>query len=193
MDEGHALDQLLVGVDHGALRDSDRGVLAQALDDEREAEARRAADLAAHREDGECRHRNSMVGQQLLGHVLAAGQHEAARVAPRIGNAQQLEIAGDVLVIGGLAVKLLEQVEDDVRLPAFDLVADRLELVLHAERTDVVPAATQRADDIVLGLPGVDVLLAVTFERIRGHQRRMHQHQDAQTLHSANHCRRDGL
>ena len=36
-------------------------------------------------------------------------------------------------------------------------------------------------------------LLAVTFERIGRHQVGMHQHQDAERLHSANHCRRDGL
>ena len=145
-----------------------RGILAQALDDQREAEPRRAPDLASHREDREGRHRDAVVGQQLLRQVLAARQHQAARIAAGIGNAQQLEIAGDVLVVGGLAVKLLEQIEDDVRLPALDLVADRLELVLHAERPHLVAGGAQRAHDVVFGLPGVDFLLAVALRASPG-------------------------
>jgi hypothetical protein len=35
-------------------------------------------------------------------------------------------------------VKLFEQIEDHIRLPALDFVADGLELVLHAERPHFV-------------------------------------------------------
>ena len=190
VDEADALDQPLVAVDHRGLRDAFGGVLAQALDDEREGEALRPPDLAVHGEDGEGRHRNAVIGEKLLGDVLAARQHQAARVAAGIGNAHQFEIAGDVLVVGGLAVELLEQIEDDVRLPALDHVADRLQLGLHAERPGVVAGGAQRREHVVFRLPDVDLLLAVALHGVGRHQIRMHQHQNAQRLHRANHFRR---
>ena len=111
-----------------------------------------------HREG---RHRNPVVVDQRLGQVLAARQHQAARIAAGIGNAHQLEIAHDVLIVDDLALKLLEQAEHHIGFPAVDLFADRLELVVHAKRTNVMPGGTQRADDVVLGLPDIDFLLAV--------------------------------
>ena len=138
--------------------------------------------LAVHRKHREGRHRNPVVVHQRLRQVLAARQHQAARVAAGIGDSHQLEIAHDVLVVDDLAVELLQQREHDVRLPALDLVADRLELVMHAERAHLVPGGTQRAHDVVFGFPFVDFLLAVALGRIRGHQVRMHEHQDAQRV-----------
>ncbi len=134
-----------------------------------------------------------MIRQKLLGQILAARQHEPARVAARVGGAKQLEIAGDVLVVDGLAMELLEQIEDDVGFPALDFIADRLELVLHAERPDLVARLAQRGHDVILGLPLVNFLLAMVVERIRRHQVRMQEHQNAKMLHTASHCRREGL
>ena len=193
VDETHALGKLLVAVHHRCLRDAPRGILIQALDDERKGEARRAADLAPQREHGKRRQRDAMIDQELLRQILAAREHEPTRIAAGIGDSQQFEIARDVLVIDGFAVKLLEQIEDDVRLPALDLVADRLELVLYPERPHLVAGGTQRAHDIVFGLPFVYFLLAVPLERVRRHEFRMHEHQDPEALHNASHCRRDGL
>ena len=115
--------------------------------------------LAPHREHREGRHRDAVIGDQLLRQVLAARQHQAARIAAGVGNAQQLEIARDVLVVGGLAVELLQQVEDDVRLPA-----PRSRRGSASARTGrraactSWPARAQRAHHVVLGLPDVDVL-----------------------------------
>jgi hypothetical protein len=134
-----------------------------------------------------------MIDQKLLRQILAAREHEPARIAAGIGHPQQFEIARDVLVVDGLAVKLLEQIEGDVRLPALDRIANRLELVFHAERPHVVPGGTQRAHDIVFSLPLVYFLFAVSLERIRRHEFRMHEDQNAKALHNASHCRRDGL
>src|SRR5262249_32305929 len=49
MDECYALGELLIAVDHRRLRDAVGGVLAQALDDERQAETGWAANLAPQR------------------------------------------------------------------------------------------------------------------------------------------------
>src|SRR6266702_1191687 len=79
-----------------------------------------------------------------------------------------------------------------MRLLAFDLVADQLELIANAEWPDLVPGGTQGGDNIVLGFPFIDLLLAVSFGRSRGYQVRVHEHQDAKPFHSAIHLRRDG-
>src|SRR6202040_2737296 len=90
------------------------------------------------------------------------------------------------------AVKLLEQREHDVRLPGLDLVADRLQFVLHAERLHLVPGAAQRGHHVVFGFPLADLLLAEPLGRVRGYEIRVDEHQDAKPFHSAIHLRRDG-
>jgi hypothetical protein len=134
-----------------------------------------------------------VIDQKLLRQILAAREHESARIAAGIGHPQQLEIARDVLIVDGLAMKLFQQIEDHIRLPTLDFVADGLELVLHAERAHLVARRAQRARDVVFGLPLVDFLFGMPLERIRRHQFRMHEHQNAKALHNASHCRRDGL
>ena len=126
VDEVDAFGELVVGVDDGGLRNAVGGVLVDALDDQRQSEPRRPLHLAAHRKDGEGRHRNAMIMHQRLRQILAARQHQPARIAAGIGHVQQLEIAHDVLVVDRFAVKLLEQREHHVRLPGVDVVADRL-------------------------------------------------------------------
>jgi hypothetical protein len=60
-------------------------------------------------------------------------------------------------------VELLEQAECYVRLPILDFVADGLELVVHAERTNLVPSRTQRTYDVILGFPDINFLFGVTL------------------------------
>ena len=55
VDEAHALGELFIAVHYGRLRDAPRGILVQALDDEREGEARRAADFSPQREHSKSR------------------------------------------------------------------------------------------------------------------------------------------
>src|SRR5262249_26323873 len=98
----------------------------------------------------------------------------------------------DILVVDDLAPKLLEQSEHDVGFPRLDLVANGLELIMHAQRADLVACRTQRAHHVVFGLPNIDFLLAVALARIRRNEVRMHQHQHAKPLHSAIHLRRSG-
>ena len=109
VDEIHPFGELFVGVDDGGLRNAIGGILVDAFDDERQSKPRRAFDLAALWKHGKGRHRDAMIMHQRLGQILAARQHQAARIAPGIGDPHELEIAGDVLVIDRLAVKLLEQ------------------------------------------------------------------------------------
>jgi len=85
----NALGELLVAVDDRLLRDAPGRVLADALDDQRHREPARPLHLAADRKHREGRHWNAMIVHQRLRQVLAARQHQAARVAAGVGHAHQ--------------------------------------------------------------------------------------------------------
>ena len=57
-----------------------------------------------------------MIGEYLLGKRLVAGKRQPAGIAARIGLFAQFQVADDMLVEMADAVKLLDQVEDDIRL-----------------------------------------------------------------------------
>jgi hypothetical protein len=116
-------------------------------------EAPRAPDRAPEGEDCEVRARNPVVGEDLLGERLVAAQHEAARVAARVGDAQELEIRHHVLIVRRQAVELLEEIEGDVRLPLLDRLADDPQVAPDPERAHLVAELAQRAHDVVLRLP----------------------------------------
>lgn len=88
-----------------------------------------------------------------------------------------------------IVFNLLEEVEDDVRVPLLHRLPDGHQLVLHAEHPDLVPQLAKRLDDVVLGLPPVDLLRRVPGQRVWRHQVRMHERKDAQLPHSATHRR----
>jgi len=134
-----------------------------------------------------------VIGQELLGQRLPPCQDEPARVAAGVGDPKQFEVAGDVLVVGGLPVKLLEQVEDHVGVHRFDGIADRSKFVLHAKGLDSVAGGPEGGDDVKLGLPAVDLLLAVSLQGVGRDELRVHQHEDPKRFHSAIQSRREGL
>src|SRR4051794_21672474 len=79
-----------------------------------------------------------------------------------------------------------------MRLETFDLVAHDFKLVRYAERANLMSGRAQCADHVVFRFPFIDFLHGVPFGRIRGHEQRIHEHQDAQASHRAIHLRRDG-
>jgi hypothetical protein len=92
----------------------------------------------------------------------------------------------------GEPVKLLEQVEHHVRLPLLGRDPDRVQLVLHAERPHFMADSSQSADHAELGLPPVHLLRRLTLQRVRRHERGVHEHEDAERLlHSATQFRRE--
>jgi hypothetical protein len=150
------------------------------------------AGLAAPRHHEEVGHAHAMVRGDLLGDDLAARQEQPARIAARVGQLQQFQVADHVRVEVRDAVELLEQVEHHFRLPLLGRHADRVQLVLHAERSHLVAELAQRADDTELGLPAVHLLGGLALERIGRHQRGVHEHEDAERLpHSATQLRRE--
>ena len=113
-----------------------------------------SARLASARHDREFRNRHPVVVQQLLRQRFVAREEHAARIATRVGQPQQLEIADDVLIERPDLVERFQQIEGDVRLEFVVGLPDGGEVVLHAEHLHVVPElVAQRLEDVVLGPP----------------------------------------
>ena len=127
------LMQLLFVGDHRRLRDADRRLVGQRLHDHRVAQPLRQHRLAVERHDREVRRRNAVIREELPRQRLVARQRQAARIAAGVRHAQQLEIADDVLVEHADVGKRLHQVEDDGRLELVDGLADRRQVVVHAD------------------------------------------------------------
>ena len=116
MNELGATRELLLVLDDRRLRDAGRCLEEQRLDDQREAETLRQRQTVTWTDHHELGNRDAMVGEQLLRQRLVAREDQAARIASRVGEVKQLEIADDVLIEGGDAGKRLHEIEDDVRL-----------------------------------------------------------------------------
>jgi hypothetical protein len=81
----------------------------------------------------------------------------------------QLKETCDVLPVHRLAMKLDQQIENDIRLPELDRVADRLQIILDAQHTHFVTEFAERGDDVVLGLVEIDLFRRQAFHRRRRH------------------------
>jgi hypothetical protein len=98
---------------------------------------------------------------------------------------EQLQVADDVLVIDRDAVKLLQQIEGDVRLPLLDRLAELSQIVPQAERPHFVPQFPQRRNDVKLGFPRLDLLLGVSLQAVGRDEVFVHQDQHSKFSHSA--------
>ncbi len=183
MDELHALAQALLVAHHRLLRDPDRGLLVDGLDDQRVAQGARHPHLAPDRKDAEVRGGNAVVAEDLLAERLVAREQDAEGIAAGEGHAQQLQVARHVGLVGPDVLELHQQVEDDLGLPALDQPADRLQVVGDAEHLHLVPHLAQRLRHGVLGLPRLDLLLAEPLRRVRWNQILVGQHDRSQTPH----------
>ncbi len=83
----HALDQLLLVGDHGGLRNPDRRLVGERLDDHRIRELLRQHRLAVERHDREVGRRDPVIGQQLPRQRFVSRQRQAARVAAGVRHA----------------------------------------------------------------------------------------------------------
>ena len=154
MDEIDPFLEALVTVDHGRLGDAQGGLFHQGFDDEGEGQSLGTPGPAAHGELRKIRHRNAVIHEDLLGEPLVPRQHDAAGITACIGHPQELQVADHVLVVGGLSVELLQEVEGDVGFPLLDGLADDGEVAPDAEGLHLVAHFLERPDDIELHAPG---------------------------------------
>ncbi len=192
MDEGNPFGQFLVAIHQGLLGDADGGIFTQTFNDQRILQARGTSHLAAKRKNGKGRNRNAVIAEKFFGQILAARQHQAARITSRIGNSHQFEITRDILIVRGLAMKFFKQVEDDIGLEGFDLVPYGAQFVLHAEHAHFMSRGAQCLDDIVTSFPGQSFLIAISPRRRGRLLLRVQEHQNSKLFHNANHCLRAG-
>ena len=100
----------------------------------------------------------------------------------------QLQERHDVLIVGDDAVEFLQQIEHDVAASSRVMAprnSDRLSL--EADGPDLMALGFQMRNDVVLGAPLVDLLLGGALQRIRRHQRRVHQDQGRSFLTLSGH------
>ena len=134
-----------------------------------------------------------MEGQQLLRERLVAREHEPARVAAGVGNAEQLQVGDDVLVEDRHVLEVFEQVEDDVGSEVLDRGADDAEIGADALRLHVVAERAERLQHVVLGLP-LDAREVGVAGVVRRKEHLLHKGQHLQlrpppSAHSATRCR----
>ena len=140
-------------LDQRGLRNAERGLLLQRLDQDREFEPLRPGDPARAGNDREIRHANPVIAEDLFRDPLVLAERQAGGAAPGERNALQFEKRGDVLVEGAVVFELVGQVEDDVRLELLDLLPDQIRVV---EDRQVFGRAIQRLQSrqqVGLGLP----------------------------------------
>ena len=154
------------------------------FDDQRKRKVTRPPHYPAAEEDGEVRNGDAMIAQDLLGEDLVVGHHKAGRIASGERPAHEPQIPQDVRDVQSFTAELLEEVEDDVGVPVEQRPAEGGELVDPSHVLDLVPQIAQRRDDVVLGLPGRNLLVAQLVDTGRKLHRLVAKHQHAQ-LHTA--------
>jgi hypothetical protein len=125
-----------------------------------------------------------MVVQDLFRQRLVAGDHQSARIAARVRDLNQLEIADHVLVKHRFAPEFLQQVEDNVRLELFQRLAQRRHVVVEPERPHLVIHLAQGRDHVILGLVLQDFGIGPAGDVIGRHEIGMHQHENAPLAHA---------
>src|SRR5260370_35316997 len=88
------------------------------------------------------------------------------------------------MIVRDEAVESLRQVEYDVRLPVDDGAPQFGQAVAQAQGPDLMTLGFQMRNDVVFGSPFVDLLLGRALQRIRRHERRMHENQGTHLSHS---------
>ena len=139
VDEPDALAQGRFVLDNRRLRDADRGLLRERLDDERERQPFPDARQVAHPNHGELGGRNAVIREQRLREGFVARQHQPARVASRVRRLHQLEVADHVLIEHADLAEALHEIEDDARPKSVIAWRDDAEIVLDADLAHLCP------------------------------------------------------
>ena len=93
------------------MRDPDGAVEDQGLDDEWVAQIPWRTDGPSTRKYGKARNPNTLVAQDLLRDRFVPGEEQPARVAARVGDAEELQVRGSMLIVHRDTVKILEKIE----------------------------------------------------------------------------------
>jgi hypothetical protein len=130
------------------LRNADRGVLVQRLDDEREAHIARPLHRLAAKAHEEVRDAQPLVSQHHLGECLVARQHQSLGRGACVGQSQHLHQRGHAVVQARLVAEALGQVEHRVHRLGAQARHQRVKIIAEAEQAHIVALAPQRAGHV---------------------------------------------
>src|SRR5205085_3792575 len=105
--------QVFNAVDDGVVVDTDGAIFGDRLHDERELDVVRMIEPAAIR-GGEERRTDTVEGEHLFGDGLVLRQEVAVRPGARVGQADEVEVGGNVHLLGVVAGVGLGEVEYQV-------------------------------------------------------------------------------
>jgi hypothetical protein len=150
-----ALHQVLDRLAQRVERDPDRAVLARGLDDHRELQVVRPVEApAVHAR--KIRSADPVEGEDLLGKRLVLREVEAAGAGARVLAMEQVEVGGEVDVLGVVARPRLGEVEHEVALGVGEHL-ERLGRAVHLDVERRMPVRPERLVDLLaiflFGLP----------------------------------------
>ena len=76
-------------------------------------------------------------------------------------------------------MEFLQQIKRDVGPMLFQSLWNHAQIIVEANRIDLMPHAPKRRDDVILGPPRLDLLVAKSFGRFGGDQILVNQNQYA--------------
>src|SRR5437762_1610798 len=123
-----------------------------------------------------------MVGKKHFRHRLIVGQSHASRVAACICLLHQLQITDNVLVIERITVKLLEQIECDMRLVLHQRITNYIQLVIKANGINFMTHLPESRGDVIFSLDFKFLFLAETIERVWRYKVLMNENDNPQLL-----------
>jgi len=138
VDEFDPFDQFLVAIDDGGLRNSERGIFEDGFDEQGVFQLFGTFDRLSLVVNHEFRGRNPGMGENFFGEGLVAGEHQAAVIAAGVGLSHEFEIGDDGLIVGGYAVKFLEEDEGNVGFPVDDGFPEGAEIVVESDELNLV-------------------------------------------------------
>src|SRR5687767_5372389 len=170
MNRVDTLRQLFVVMDNRSLGDSNRSFFADGFDEQRKLQTLGPAYLSIHWEHSEVWYQQTVIRKDHLRQRLIVGQCHTARITTGVSLLHQFQITDDVLIVKWITVKLLEQVESNVRLVFHQRIADIVELIVQTDGIDLMAHLLQGRDHVVLSFYFQLFFVGETIQRIRRHE-----------------------
>ena len=164
------------------LRDTDRRVLEQWLDNEWKAQLGGAHQRVAIVKLRERRHPDAVIGENLLGQRLVARDEQCGRRRPRIAIAIHIQQRSNRVLMACVLAEALAAVKHELGLKRRQLREHRPDVIADSDHEHIVLTRDQRARDVVFRLLGL--LLDLALE-IRVFPLGMKRVEDDRDLHNA--------
>src|SRR4029077_14913449 len=123
------------------------------FDQNREVELLRSTDALAARNDHKIRNVDPVVMQNFFRDALVFAERQSGRAAASEGQTLHFEERNDVLIEARVVLELLDQIEKDIWLEAFDFLPDKIDVVENSKVIRGVTELGERGHHVCFGLP----------------------------------------